>query len=91
MPVYLRVGSYKIYFWSNENNEPVHFHITPGHPGSNDTKVWITKNGNLRLAHNKSRIPERDLFRIMIVMKGYVKDFLADWQNYFGYVKYIDG
>lgn len=30
MPVYLRTAGYKIYFWSNEKDEPVHFHVTKG-------------------------------------------------------------
>jgi len=31
MPQIFRIGSYVIYFWSNENNpiEPVHVHVLP--------------------------------------------------------------
>ena len=32
LPNLYQVGSYKIFFWSNENNEPVHVHITSGNP-----------------------------------------------------------
>ena len=28
--IYLNVIGYKIYFWSNENNEPIHIHISKG-------------------------------------------------------------
>jgi|GEM_PF-5883103 len=28
MPEYLRTAGYKIYFWSNETDEPIHFHIS---------------------------------------------------------------
>ncbi|WP_148228243.1 DUF4160 domain-containing protein [Treponema succinifaciens] len=27
MPVYIRTLGYKIYIWSNEKDEPIHFHI----------------------------------------------------------------
>ena len=37
MPIYIRTLGYKIYFWSNENNEPIHFHIAKGNPTENDT------------------------------------------------------
>ena len=45
MPQIFKVGSYCIYFWSNENDplEPIHVHISKGTPTSNATKVWITK------------------------------------------------
>ena len=39
MPVYLRTSGYKIYFWSNEQGEPIHFHATKSDPDKNDTKL----------------------------------------------------
>ena len=43
MPRVFKIGSYWVYFWSNENDplEPVHVHISEGAPLSNATKVWI--------------------------------------------------
>ncbi|MBR2744592.1 MAG: DUF4160 domain-containing protein [Clostridia bacterium] len=32
-----------MYFWSNENNEPVHVHISKEKPTLNSTKVWLTQ------------------------------------------------
>jgi len=32
------VGSYKVFFWSNENNVPIHVHITKGKPMASATK-----------------------------------------------------
>ena len=46
MPVYLRTLGYKIYFWSNEKDEPIHFHITKGDPSENDTKIWVLSKGS---------------------------------------------
>lgn len=47
MPQIFRIGSYIVYFWSNENNplEPVHVHIAEGRASANATKVWITGSG----------------------------------------------
>lgn len=39
MPSIFNVFGYKIYFWSNENGEPVHVHICKGVPKANATKV----------------------------------------------------
>ena len=43
MPTYLRIRGYRVYFWTNESDEPIHFHICKGNPSHDDTKVWITK------------------------------------------------
>ncbi len=83
MPVFIRTNGYKIYFWSNENNEPIHFHITKGDPSENDTKVWILANGSFSLAHNNNKIPSKDLTRIFSVMQPFYFDFINLWKNYF--------
>lgn len=30
MPVYVRYNGWYVYFWTNENDEPIHFHIAEG-------------------------------------------------------------
>ncbi|MBS4984786.1 DUF4160 domain-containing protein [Hungatella hathewayi] len=45
LPSLFIVSGYKVYFWSNENNEPIHVHIAKGKPISNGTKLWLTKSG----------------------------------------------
>ena len=82
MPVYLRTSGYKIYFWSNEKNEPIHFHVTKGQPHKDDTKIWVLSNGSFKLANNKGRIPEKDLSRIFSAMQNYYFDFINFWQTY---------
>ena len=39
------VSGYSVYFWSNENNEPIHVHVAKGKPTPNATKIWLTKSG----------------------------------------------
>ena len=48
---------------SRENGEPIHVHVCEGVPHSAATKIWM--NGMVRLAHNKSNIPTKDLNTIM--------------------------
>ena len=78
MPVYLRAADYKVYFWSNEQGEPVHFHATKGNRDKADTKIWVLSNGSFRLAHNKGRIPEHNLSRIFSVMQHYSLDCIPE-------------
>ena len=39
MPIVLRVNGYIFWFYSNENNEPVHIHIRKG---GATAKYWLT-------------------------------------------------
>lgn len=40
MPQVFRLGSYWVYFWTNKNKplEPIHVHISEGHPNAYATK-----------------------------------------------------
>ncbi len=90
MPVFLRYSSYKIFFWVNENNEPIHFHITSGSPCANCTKVWILSDGSFQIAHNKSRIPNSDLQRIFAVMRDMLSDYKNQWKLINGKISYYE-
>lgn len=81
MPSIFELSGYKIYFWSNENNEPIYVHISKGKPTANSTKVWLTKSGNCILANNNSRIPNKDLSDIMgtIVSNHFL--IVAKWKE----------
>ena len=89
MPQFIRAAGYKIYFWSNENDEPIHFHATKGNPDKNDTKIWLLENGSFKLAHNKGRIPEKDLSRIFSTMQIYYSEYIEFWKTYMGNVKFF--
>ena len=65
LPNLFTVSGYKIYFWSNENNEPFHVHISKGKPSPDSTKVWLTKKGGCILANNESQIPKKELNQLM--------------------------
>ncbi len=51
MPQVFKIGSYWVYFWSNEQEplEPIHVHVHPGAPTRNATKIWITQSGKCYL------------------------------------------
>ncbi|MBQ9205560.1 MAG: DUF4160 domain-containing protein [Treponema sp.] len=83
MPEYLRTLGYKVYIWSKEESEPIHFHVTKGNPSKDDTKIWLLSNGSLKLAHNKGRIPQKDLSRIFSAMQNYYFDYINFWKSYF--------
>ena len=65
MPSLFTVCGYKIYFWSNENDEPIHVHVSKGKPSQHATKIWITQHGGCILSHNGSNIPQKELNELM--------------------------
>lgn len=81
MPQICKFLGYIIFFWSRETGEPVHVHVCKGKPSKDATKIWIEDEP--RLEHNKSKIPQKDLNRIMqwlTVNKNFVID---KWNEHF--------
>ena len=79
MPSIFEIFGYKIYFWSNENDEPIHIRISKGKPTPNSTKIWLTKSGGCILANNNSKIPAKDLnilFEAITSNYFFIIDFL---------------
>ncbi len=88
MPKLFKIGSYIIYFWSNEGNEPVHVHISQGIQTANATKIWLTTNGKCELCHNRSKIPQHLLNDIMDFIETQWAEIVKSWKKYFGEVKF---
>ncbi len=88
MPQIFKIGSYLIYFWSNEGDplEPIHVHISEGVPTQNATKVWLTGTGKCLLANNNSKIPQRQLRIMMQIIEARQKEIVDKWLSYYGKV-----
>lgn len=75
MPKVLEFGQYIIFFWVGENGEPVHVHVAVKRPSENATKIWLTSSGGCLVAHNRSKIPAKDLENIkqlIMLNHGYI-------------------
>ncbi len=74
---------YAIYFWVSEPGEPPHVHVSKGKQTANATKFWIRRDG-VELAHNRSRIPRKDLSKIEAYLLANQDSILAAWFRVFG-------
>lgn len=83
LPSLFTIGSYKVFFWSNENNEPIHVHITKGHPKANATKIWLTKSGGCIVANNKELIPNKELNDLVEIIQAQYFLICAAWKQHF--------
>ena len=56
MPQIFSIGSYVVYFWSDEGEpkEPVHVHVAQGRPQKNGTKIQFTFNKSRRCGRRLS-------------------------------------
>lgn len=75
---------YKIFFRSNENNEPIHVHVSKGKQSADATKIWLPPESNPVVAHNNSRIPQKDLMRILKSVALNRETIVTRWYDYFG-------
>lgn len=83
MPSLFTVSGYKVYFWSNENNEPIHVHISQGKPSANGTKIWLTKDGGCILASNGSNISDKELNKLMEFISAQFFMICDEWKRFF--------
>lgn len=91
MPQVFKIGSYWVYFWTNENEplEPVHVHVSKGSPAPNATKIWITQAGKCYLCNNNSQIPPHILRNIMRLLEARNQEIIDKWLKYFGEIRYF--
>ena len=68
---------YTIYFWSGDAGEPVHVHVCQGRPTENATKIWVGE--RVILEHNKSKIPDADLLKILRFVSQNKKRIIEQW------------
>jgi hypothetical protein len=83
LPNLFTVSGYKIYFWSNEGNEPIHVHVAKGKPVPNGTKLWLTRSGGCIIASNGSNIPAKELNELMEFISAQFSMICDEWKKFF--------
>jgi hypothetical protein len=77
MPTVLRVGPYRIYFYSADGFEPPHVHVERD---QNRAKVWLQP---VRL-HDSTGFGRQELNRIVTLVNEYRDHLLSAWNEFFG-------
>lgn len=89
MPKIYTYGEYVITIWQNENGEPIHVHVSKNRATPNATKLWLLSNGDVEVAHNKSRIPKHDLNEIIDFIRLNHASIVNFWMAYHGYIIFV--
>ena len=74
MPTVLRVGRYRFFFFSNENNEPAHIHVKAE---SDQAKFWLEP---ISLASNYG-FRAHDLNEIERIIQEHKDELLEAWNE----------
>lgn len=83
LPKLFMVSGYTVYFWSNENDEPIHVHVAKGKPTPNATKIWLTRSGGCILAGNGSKISDKELNELMDFISAQFFLICSKWKQAF--------
>lgn len=83
LPKLFMVSGYSIYFWSNEEGEPLHVHVSKGKPSPNATKIWLTKAGRCIVSSNGSKIPAKELNELMEFISAQYFLICLKWKEFF--------
>ena len=78
MPTILRVGPYRIFFYSSDRSEPKHVHVERE---DNIAKFWIDP---VRL-QNSGGFRRSEIVRIMSIINEHSQQITEAWDEYFGY------
>lgn len=77
MPKVLFVNGFSFFFYSNENNEPAHIHVSKG---SAEGKIWLQHSLTVAYFYGFSNTEQKEI--IEITTSNY-KFFKTKWNEYF--------
>jgi hypothetical protein len=77
VPVVLRWGPYRAFFYSNEGDEPAHVHVKAG---DNEAKVWLH---DLSVSINVGFRPH-ELGTIIRRLREHRQELMDRWNEHFG-------
>jgi len=77
MPTVFEINGYRFFFYSNENNEPIHIHISKG---SAEAKYWLLPNLSEAYSYN-FKVGERK--EIKKLVKDNADEIIQKWNEFF--------
>jgi hypothetical protein len=78
MPTLLLLNGIRFFFYSNENDEPIHVHVTKGDANG---KIWLEPSIIVEYLYGFSNSEQKD---IMETIQKNSENFKKKWNEYFG-------
>lgn len=83
MPNIIELFGYRVFFWAQDGNEPIHVHISKGRPTIRATKIWLTENGGCIVANNNGKIPINELNKLLDALTTNYVTIIDEWKAFF--------
>lgn len=77
MPTILRIGGYRFFFYSNENDEPPHIHVQQG---TRLAKFWLQPVALV----NSAGFAAHELRQLIRLIQEHQSTFVEAWNDFFG-------
>jgi hypothetical protein len=77
MPTLLFINGFRFFFYSNENDEPIHIHVKKG---SAEGKIWLEPNLAIAYLHRFTNAEENTIIEIV---ESNFDNFKTKWNEYF--------
>jgi hypothetical protein len=77
MPTLLRLNGFRFFFYSNENNEPIHVHVNKADANG---KIWLEPSISIEYLSGFTKSEEREILEIV---DANVDNFKNKWNEYF--------
>lgn len=77
MPTLLIINGLRFFFYSNENNEPAHIHVTKGNAAG---KIWLEPEIDVVYLKGFTNSEERAIRKILGL---HIEEFKVKWYEYF--------
>lgn len=78
MPTLLLLNGIRFFFYSNENDEPIHVHVTKGDANG---KIWLEPSIEVEYLIGFSNAEQKDILEIV---QANSENFKGKWNEYFG-------
>lgn len=78
MPTLLFIYGFRFFFYSNENNEPAHVHVTKAEANG---KIWLEPETETSYLHGFTNSEEKQIAEIV---EEHAEMFKTKWYEYFG-------
>jgi hypothetical protein len=77
MPTLLRLSGFRFFFYSNENNEPIHVHVNKADANG---KIWLEPAISVEYLIGFGKSEEREILEIVDANRD---NFKNKWNEYF--------
>lgn len=77
MPTVLRIGGFRVYFYSHEPNEPPHVHVDRGGASA---KVWLDS----AMLVSSAGFSAKELGDVLRLVQAHQARLLEAWHDFFG-------